>query len=437
MANVLIEYAPDAEEEARRLARALTVLDHEVVLGPDTHAFGRNLGDSLAERVAWVKRFDGTVVIWSEASVQGAFVLAVAREALLLGRLVLARVVPLADDRLPPLFAKLKTFSISLPAGPEGRLDGDVKGISDALVGIAALDLITRAGRQTSDAAVLPSADPFPAYTRPRARTPSPQAPRRVGAAEPAAPPELPDWIRHSDWKPEGVGSGGRQREPAKPEGVGAGGTAEEARSVSRALAHETKEGKALEVEAGKLVHKIPNKMWLGEPETVEVRLGREAAAGLASGLVGRGALTEENIPIVETMSVSLYARGGAFEIERQSETTQLVKTDALKGTAFEGTDFGRWTWLVTPKKTGAQQLCVKVSAGLKDSRGVPTTATLPDREFAVSVSVHAGKETMKVLGRVLGVGGGAIAAALIGAMTQDLWWPKVKALLASWGLLG
>jgi hypothetical protein len=177
--------------------------------------------------------------------------------------------------------------------------------------------------------------------------------------------------------------------------------------------------------------------MWLGEPETVEVRIGREAARDIAAGLVGRGDLTAENIPIVETMSVSLYSRGGAFRIERQSETTQLVKKDQVKNTLFGSADFASWTWLVTPNKTGAHNLCVKVSAGLKDSRGVPTSPSLPDREFKVSVSVHAGRTAVQVLWRFLPVAGGAVAAALIGAITQEFWWPKIRALLQGLGLLG
>ena len=194
----------------------------------------------------------------------------------------------------------------------------------------------------------------------------------------------------------------------------------------------------ALAVEAGRLVHKIPQKMWVGEQETVEVRLGRAETEGLTQGLVGRGALTSQDIPILETMSVSLYAKGGTFDIERQSETTQLVSGGGqLKGTPFEQADYGRWIWLVTPRKTGAHMLFVRVSASLKDSRGLPTSASLPDREFPVSVSVHAGKTTIRILRRgLLGVGG-AVGAGLLGAITQELWWPKLKMLLQSWGWLG
>lgn len=193
----------------------------------------------------------------------------------------------------------------------------------------------------------------------------------------------------------------------------------------------------ALAIEAGQLVHKIPDKMWLGQPDLVEVRLGREATADLASGLLGRGALTTQNLSIVETMAVSLYSESGAFEIESQTEAVQLIISDHLNHTPFKQAEYGRWLWLVTPRKTGAHQLFVRVSASIKDSRGLPTSITLPDREFKVSVSVHAGRATLQVLKRGIPAVGGVICAAILGAITQDFWWPMLKGLIQSWGWIG
>jgi hypothetical protein len=108
-----------------------------------------------------------------------------------------------------------------------------------------------------------------------------------------------------------------------------------------------------------------------------------------------------------------------------------------IAGTPFGKDEFGRWTWLVTPLKPGAHHLILKVSAGLKDSRGVPTSVPLPDREFKVTVAVDARKATIAVLSRIGIAFGGAIGAALLGIITQELWWPKIKVMLQAWGLIG
>jgi hypothetical protein len=135
-------------------------------------------------------------------------------------------------------------------------------------------------------------------------------------------------------------------------------------------------------------------------------------------------------------MSVSLYGRPGAFTIERQSETSQLVMSDLLRGTPLETQDFGHWVWLVTPRQTGTHQLFLKVSAALKDSRGVPTTTKLPDREFKVSVSVNTSTAMIAVMKRTLpalilaGLGG------LVAAFSRDVWWPKLYEILKAHGWL-
>jgi hypothetical protein len=56
-------------------------------------------------------------------------------------------------------------------------------------------------------------------------------------------------------------------------------------------------------------------------------------------------------------MSVSLHAEDGAFTIESQSEVSQLVMNDFIRGTGLEKEDFGRWVWRVTPRMIGSHQL--------------------------------------------------------------------------------
>jgi tetratricopeptide (TPR) repeat protein len=117
---------------------------------------------------------------------------------------------------------------------------------------------------------------------------------------------------------------------------------------------------RALEIDAGRLAYQIPSRMWVNLPETVEVRLGRKQARGIAEGFGGRGEVKTEDIPIVETMSVSLLCEPGAFDIEPRSEKDQLVKPDLVLGTAFHSDDFGRWVWIVTPRQRGEHTLLVR-----------------------------------------------------------------------------
>ena len=183
----------------------------------------------------------------------------------------------------------------------------------------------------------------------------------------------------------------------------------------------------ALQIEAGRLVYQIPTSMWLGVQETVEARLGPQIAAEILQGFTGRGDIRAEDVPIVETMSVSLVCEPGAFDIVPRSQEVQLVKPDLVKGTAFHQADFGKWVWLVTPRERGKQKLSVKVSAALKDSRGLPTTSSLPDKIISVEVQVnlaHAATGTVRYLApRFIS----AVATALVGVLTKDYWWPYIR----------
>jgi hypothetical protein len=102
-------------------------------------------------------------------------------------------------------------------------------------------------------------------------------------------------------------------------------------------------------------------------------------------------------------------------------------------GTAFHSDDFGRWVWLVTPRQRGEHTLLVKVSAAIRDSRGLPTTSSLPDKTFAVSVRVQimraAGLALLRAAPRLAWV----VVTTLIGIFTKDYWWPAIRHMLG-WG---
>jgi hypothetical protein len=183
----------------------------------------------------------------------------------------------------------------------------------------------------------------------------------------------------------------------------------------------------ALEIEAGRLAYQVPDRMWLGVQETVEVHLGQLDAKGLTEGFAGRGDVRTEGISIVETMSVSLVCDPGAFDIVPRSEKVQLVKPNLVKGTPFHQADFGKWAWLVTPLQRGERTLLVKVSAALKDSRGVDTSASLPDKIIAVTVHVDLAQATVGALLRAAPAAAGAVATTLVGIFTKDYWWPYAR----------
>jgi hypothetical protein len=187
---------------------------------------------------------------------------------------------------------------------------------------------------------------------------------------------------------------------------------------------------RALEIDAGRLAYQIPKRMWLDIQETVEVRLGRTQAQGLTQGFAGRGDVRTEDIPIVETMSVSLACEPGAFDIVPRSEKDQLVKPDLVLGTPFHSDDFGRWVWLVTPRQRGEHTLLVKVAAAIRDSRGLPATSSLPDKTFAVSVRVQLFRAAAGALLRAAPGLAWAVVTALVGVFTKDYWWPAIRHMI-------
>lgn len=141
-------------------------------------------------------------------------------------------------------------------------------------------------------------------------------------------------------------------------------------------------------VEAGLLLHYIPEMMWLGEPGMVEVRLDRN----VLDEYFGRTD-PASGASVIETLSLSLYGTSDAFEIERLSERTQFVGGNSV---VPEGLD--RWAWQVTPRTPGTQDLVVRVSALLLDRHGVPAPVALPDRRFRVDVDVREGGRVMSSL---------------------------------------
>jgi hypothetical protein len=187
-----------------------------------------------------------------------------------------------------------------------------------------------------------------------------------------------------------------------------------------------------LEVERGKLVEKIPRTMYLGVREIIEVRLGLPTE-DLTAGLAGGGVLTEHGVWMVETMSIKLLSPDGAFNIEARSPETQLVKNDVLKGSPLEGlvANFGQWIWTVTPKVRGSHPLELNISASVRDARGLPGSATLPNQTIPIEVAISLTVTSRRLLWWILSAGVSGAVTTLVGVITRDYWWPVLKSWLS------
>lgn len=167
--------------------------------------------------------------------------------------------------------------------------------------------------------------------------------------------------------------------------------------------------------------------MQVGVVLPVEIRVGLEGTKGLTFGLLGSGALTQESLPVVETMTIELGSPSGAFTIRARTPATQLVTSDILKGTALPQPNYGRWIWDVTQNSSGTHELVVQVVAVIADSRGIPSSTLLPDKSFSVLVRVSYGAASWSAVRWAVSGTIGMVAAGMVGAATTDFWWPIVK----------
>jgi len=105
----------------------------------------------------------------------------------------------------------------------------------------------------------------------------------------------------------------------------------------------------------GRILYNPPDKMRVGAPEKVEVRISKNIKEDIKKGLKGSGTAKIETLEKVGTyMTVKLW--GDAFSIEPKDLGPQFVSEDR----------FTEWAWKVTPLKSGKQDLHLKVSLRIK-----------------------------------------------------------------------
>jgi hypothetical protein len=195
--------------------------------------------------------------------------------------------------------------------------------------------------------------------------------------------------------------------------------------------AEETREVGALRVESGKLVYAIPERMFLKEPEEIEIRIGRDDVRSLYGDIGGRAVPEAHDLPIVEVMTVSIRRDPREFTLEQQTPATQLVGGPFIEGLGADQRRFGRWIFYLTPLKSGKRQLFIEVAGQIYSEDGHPGARHLPTKTLVVDVRI-SGKAIVVAMARSMAAFVGVTFTAVIGAVTQEWWWPPVREFLAT-----
>lgn len=402
MARILLCHVPKDGHIARDLGAALMGRGHFVSFDgePDT---------PRPDRFTRLRQFEAVIVLWTEVSGQSGGLAAIARETLPLNVLVPVRDESVAAVRLPLAFRKL---NMPAPRDYDGiaRIVARMSAAAASLREMAEREIARRAGvlpapLEEAGKAASSFTRPLPPrrLQAPRKATEEPPRPAVATATatatlQPVAEPgsgirvrpllDLPEVGTPPEPEPESEPQ--PQQRAAVPDATPHLEREDAVKAVAPSVSTPapvarliTAEDLAQAVEAGLLLHHIPAAMWLGAPTTVEIAISRDLLAELFPPRESGGGSAQS----LETLSVSLYGVPEAFEVERQSERTQFVAAKHALASRDPAT-FGRWVWLVTPTAAGPHDLVVRISALLRDAKGVPAPVALPDRRLSIEIQV-------------------------------------------------
>jgi hypothetical protein len=164
----------------------------------------------------------------------------------------------------------------------------------------------------------------------------------------------------------------------------------------------------------GSLIERrIPRRMRIGRPKTVEVRIARDRLDSLTPALDGRDPARRPGAVLTRAVSVRLRAPDGGLRIENASPETQWVE-DA-HGLLHD--DYASWRWTVTPNRRGRRRLQIVTSVRTIGRDGMAAEFALPVQMVDVRVGSN--------LGRVVVVWS-ALVAPLASAWLLGRYWDQV-----------
>jgi hypothetical protein len=160
--------------------------------------------------------------------------------------------------------------------------------------------------------------------------------------------------------------------------------------------------------ETGTLIENIPRQMHVAVPETVEIRIARNAFDTLEQGMQGRGQPVTHAVPVTRAMAVRLRAPEGGFKIEAVSPETQWIENTL----GLLQDDFALWRFSIMPEQRGRARLQLVVSARTIGTDGLTAETGLPDHIIDVAVRTNLGR-ALKRFGvwLVVMTAGGALGA--------------------------
>jgi len=129
-------------------------------------------------------------------------------------------------------------------------------------------------------------------------------------------------------------------------------------------------------INAARLIERIPSRMAINRPMTVEIRIPRGAVLATSAAASGRNEI------LSRALSVRLRAPSGGCQVENAAPETQWF--DAR---ASHHDDEVRWRWVVTPRMTGSQPLLLSVSLRAIAADGMAIETNLPEQQALIRVS--------------------------------------------------
>ncbi|MFA5950703.1 MAG: hypothetical protein WC807_10505 [Hyphomicrobium sp.] len=412
MARILICHVPKDGATARELGATLMGRGHYV-------SFDGEPDVARADRTARVRQFEAVIVVWTEYSLASAGLADIARETLPLNILVPIRSESVDAAGLPLIFRKLNMLAprdVDAIARLVARLSTAASSLKEMAVRDAQRKDAEELERAATPAIGIERRQATPTRTE---TSPVTHAEAPGGRSQPLRRLDLPEVNPQTpapDTTQRQVVTGHQSgpslpnsdyAEPANAEPAQPARVPIYVRPEPPAAPTASAQDLAQLLNAGLLITQIPRAMWHGEPLTIEIQIDKQVLASSTAAVLphergprerGRAALPSAERIVIETLSISLYGLGDAFEIERQSERTQFVSERFAIAEGRDPGSFGRWAWLVTPRTAGDQELVVRVSALLRDRRGVPTPVSLPDRRFPVSVQIPEGVSVASTL---------------------------------------